>query len=238
MERSGIDDNADSGASSAVDGEARAGDVTRLRSRDEGDQRSDVFDAAVPLERGGRELRLGPFVGGWEREVLEKSGSGVFINTLAMLRDAAAAARDVGAVPELEAYDLGHLNMARHLLDEGTLQGPVRIQLVLGVLGGAGNALEDLFMLRERAEKVLGDGLGDLGVAAVGYPMQFRHVAVALSLGMDCRVGMEDSLRLRRDQSATNNAEMVTVATQLAELVGRPIATSTELRARLTRWNT
>ena len=173
---------------------------------------------------------------GWERELLEASGHGTFVNTLAMLRDAAAAARDVGATPELEAYDLGHLHMARFLVDEGTLQAPVRVQLVLGVLGGAGNDVEDLFVLRERALRVLGGDLGDLGVAATGYPMQFRHAAVALSLGMDCRVGMEDSLRVRRDQPATSNVDLVTVATTLASSVGRPIATPQVLRSRLTRW--
>lgn len=173
----------------------------------------------------------------WEREILEKSGSGTFINTLDMLREAAAAARDVNATPELEAYDLGHLNMARFLIEEGTLKAPVRIQFVLGVLGGAGNDLEDLFMLRERALRILGPNLADVGVAAVGFPMQFRHVAVALSLGMDCRVGMEDSLRLRRNQPVQWNSEMVDVATSIASHLARPIASPAELRSRLTKWS-
>lgn len=174
----------------------------------------------------------------WERDLIEtSSGNGTFINTLAMLRDAAAAAREVGATPELEAYDLGHLHMARFLIDEGTLIAPVRIQLVLGVLGGAGNDLEDLFALRGRALQILGPDLADLGVAGLGYPMQFRHAAVALGLGMDCRVGMEDSLRSRRDKQAEGNADLVQVAVNLADLVGRPIATPDQLRSRLTRWD-
>jgi uncharacterized protein (DUF849 family) len=178
-----------------------------------------------------------PSVGSdWEREVLENSGSGTFMNTLAMMRDAAAAAKEAGTTPELEAYDLGHIAMARFLIDEGTLEGPVRLQFVLGVLGGAGNDLEDLFTLRQRALTILGTDLADLGVAAVGYPMQFRHAAVALSLGMDCRVGMEDSLRLRRGEPVRSNRDLVEVATGLAERVGRPLATPDELRGRLTKW--
>ncbi len=172
----------------------------------------------------------------WERDVLEQSGHGTFVNTLAMLREFAAAARDLGATPELEAYDLGHVAMARFLIDEGTLQSPVRIQLVLGVLGGAGNDLEDLFMLRERALRILGDDLADLGVAATGYPMQLRHAAVALSLGMDCRVGLEDSLRVERGRVAESNRELVDAAMTLAACVGRPIAGPDELRGRLTPW--
>lgn len=174
----------------------------------------------------------------WERDLIaNSSGNGTFINTLSMMREAAAAAREVGATPELEAYDLGHLHMARFLIDEGTLVAPVRIQLVLGVLGGAGNDLEDLFALRDRALQILGPDLADLGVAGLGYPMQFRHAAVALGLGMDCRVGMEDSLRVRRDKQAEGNGDLVGVAVDLAGLLGRPIATPDELRGRLTQWD-
>jgi uncharacterized protein (DUF849 family) len=173
----------------------------------------------------------------WERELLQESGSGMLVNTLSMLREFAAVARELGVTPELEAYDLGHVHMARFLIDEGTLQPPVRIQLVLGVLGGAGNDLEDLFAIRERAIQVLGDDLGRLGVAATGYPMQFRHAAVALAAGMDTRVGLEDSLRLSRDQVAVTNAEMVEVAARIADAVGRPIASPQELRNSLTPWS-
>ncbi len=172
----------------------------------------------------------------WEREVLERSGSGTFVNTLDELRAFARELREIGVTPELEAYDLGHLSMARFLAEEGTLAGPLRIQLVLGVLGGAGNSLPELFHLQALAPQILGPHLGSLGVAAVGYPMQLRHAAVALSLGMDCRVGLEDNLRLRRDREAESNAELVEAATTLADLVGRPVLTPAELREQLGPW--
>jgi uncharacterized protein (DUF849 family) len=172
----------------------------------------------------------------WERAVLERSGEVVFSNTLNMLRRFAMSFRELGITPELEAYDLGQLHTARFLLDEGTLEGPLRVQLVLGVLGGAGNRLEDLFILKQAAEQILGSDLMSLGVAALGYPMQFRHAAVALSCGMDFRVGFEDSLRVRRDRKADSNVEFVEVATELAVRLGRPIATPTELRNSLGPW--
>ncbi|MBS1881664.1 MAG: 3-keto-5-aminohexanoate cleavage protein [Actinobacteria bacterium] len=172
----------------------------------------------------------------WERDVLEAAGSGTFVNTLSMLREFAAAVREAGVTPELEAYDLGHLSMARFLIDEGTLEPPVRIQLVLGVLGGADNQIEDMFVLRRRAREILAEDLADLGVAGLGYPMQLRHAAVALALGMDCRVGLEDSIRVRRKRLAESNRDLVEAAIGLADLVGRPIARPAELRERLTRW--
>lgn len=172
----------------------------------------------------------------WEREVLAKSGEGVFTNTLGAVRRFAQAFREAGVTPELEAYDLGHISMARFLLDEGTLEGPVRLQLVLGVLGGAGNALDDFFVLTQAAQRILGPDLASISVAATGFPGELRHVATALSWGADCRVGLEDNIRVRRDRQAKSNAELVQVATQLADLVARPIATPAALRAELGPW--
>lgn len=172
----------------------------------------------------------------WEREVLANSGTVVFTNTLAMLRDFAAVFKETGTTPELEVYDMSHLGMARFLLDEGTLEGPVRIQFVLGVLGGTGNALEDLVALYEAAQRTLGDALGVVGVAATGYPMQFRHAALGFGLGLDVRVGLEDSLRVVRTAQAKSNAELVEVAGRLADLQGRPLATPDQVRAGLGPW--
>lgn len=172
----------------------------------------------------------------WERGVLESSGTVVFTNTLAMLRDFAGRFRDVGTTPELEVYDLNHLGMARFLIDEGTLAPPVRVQFVLGVLGGAGNALEDLMTLHAAAERVLGADLGTVGVAATGYPMQFRHAALGFGLGIDVRVGLEDSLRVTRRDQAKSNAELVETAVRLAAPQGRPLATPDQVRAELGPW--
>jgi uncharacterized protein (DUF849 family) len=169
----------------------------------------------------------------WEREVLAASGDGIFRNTLGSLRDFAAAFRDLGVTPELEAYDLGHIATARFLLDEGTLQPPVRLQLVLGVFGGAGNALDDMIAMAHAAQRILGGDLAALGVAGTGFPMEFRCAALALGWGMDCRVGLEDNLRVRRDRPATSNADLVAVAVGLADLLGRPVAAPDALRAEL-----
>ncbi len=172
----------------------------------------------------------------WEREILEQSGTVVFKNTLAMLRDFAGQFREQGITPELEIYDMSHLGMARYLIDSGVLEAPVRVQFVLGVLGGAGNDLEDLFHLNATARRVLGDDLGVVGVAATGYPMQFRHAALAAGMGLDVRVGLEDSLRVTRAEKAGSNAELVEVAAQLITLQGRALQTPDEVRADLGPW--
>jgi uncharacterized protein (DUF849 family) len=172
----------------------------------------------------------------WERAALARSGEGVFVNTLNDVRHFAGALKELGVTPECEVYDSGGLSIARQLLDEGTIEAPLRVQLVLGVLGGASNALEDLFFLRGRALAILGNELGSLAVAAVGYPMQLRHAAVALALGMDCRVGLEDNLRAERNRLAEGNAELVERAVAIAAAVGRPLSGADALRKSLGPW--
>jgi uncharacterized protein (DUF849 family) len=172
----------------------------------------------------------------WERAVIESSDDTIFPNTLRTLREVARTLRELGVTPELEAYDHGHLQMARLLIDEGTLEPPVRVQLVLGVPGAAGNALDDLVSLRATALRILGSDLGSLAVAATGFPMEFRHAAAAMGLEMHCRVGMEDNLRVRRDRPVERNAELVEVVAKLADLLARPLATPDELRSQLGPW--
>lgn len=172
----------------------------------------------------------------WERRLIDASGDGIFVNTLGSLRRFAAAFADLGIAPELEAYDIGHIAMARFLLEEGTLREPVRLQLVLGVLGGAPATIEAMLAMREAAERELGGALAGLGVAATGFPMEFRCAAVGFSLGMDVRVGLEDNLRIRRGILATSNVELVENALAIAAAVGRPIAPPSDLDPYLTAW--
>ncbi|RYF49680.1 MAG: 3-keto-5-aminohexanoate cleavage protein [Comamonadaceae bacterium] len=172
----------------------------------------------------------------WERDVLANSGRVVFTNTLAMMRDFAAAFRDLGVCPELEVYDLGHLNMARFLLDEGTLSGPVRIQFVLGTLGGAGGTLQDLMALEHAAHRILGNDLASISVAGVGYPGQLRMAGVAAAAGFDIRVGIEDNLRVRRNRQAADSAELVTAAVEIADKLERTITTPAVMRTQLGPW--
>ena len=172
----------------------------------------------------------------WEREVLDASGHNVFKNTLAMVRDFAAAMKESSVTPEIEAYDMGHIGVTRLLLDEGTLEPPIRVQLVLGVLGGADSSLETLVAMKGAVERTLGPDVV-VGVASMGFPTQFRGAAVALGLGLDFRVGVEDNLRIERDRKAVSNAEYVDKARLLAHALARPIQTPDELRANLGPWH-
>ncbi len=61
----------------------------------------------------------------------------VMINTPGMLRDMGGMMTALGVRPEIEAFDTGHLWFAKHLVEEGVLQGPALVQLCMGVPWGA-----------------------------------------------------------------------------------------------------
>jgi 3-keto-5-aminohexanoate cleavage enzyme len=52
-------------------------------------------------------------------------------------------------------------------------------------------------------------------------------------MGGHVRVGMEDNLYLRRGQPVESNAQLVERTVEIAELLGREVATPAETRAML-----
>ena len=61
----------------------------------------------------------------------------VMTNTPGMLRDMAQRMADLGIRIEIEAFDTGHLWLAKQLVNEGLIPAPVMVQLCLGIPWGA-----------------------------------------------------------------------------------------------------
>ena len=152
-------------------------------------------------------------------------GEHTFLNTPAHLRAMAAAAKAAGAKPEIEAFDLGHVELARHLIAEGHLDSPPLFQICLGIPWGAPATPEAMIALRDRLPK---DAVwSGFGIGRAEFPM----VAMAAILGGHVRVGLEDNLYLSRGVLAPSNAALVErAATLLATLDCRP-ASPAEARA-------
>ena len=140
----------------------------------------------------------------------------------------AARARAMGVVPEIELFDLGHAVAAAHMLKQGTLAGPLNVNLVLGVPGGIDAVPEAIpALLRPLPDDVRWT------VTAVGRH-QRRMLAVAALLGAQgLRVGFEDNVYLRKGQLAASNAELVADIAGLVTELGRRVATINEARATL-----
>jgi uncharacterized protein (DUF849 family) len=62
---------------------------------------------------------------------------------------------------------------------------------------------------------------------------QWMLVAAALTLGGSIRVGLEDNLYLPNGRMASSNGELIAMARQMTEEVGRRPATVEEARAML-----
>ncbi|MCP5038596.1 MAG: 3-keto-5-aminohexanoate cleavage protein [Rhodobacteraceae bacterium] len=165
----------------------------------------------------------------WEKPFLEGTDDLVFKNTP---RDIAHVIGEMGekrgARFEFECYDMGHLYMLRHFVDRGLVKAPLFIQFVFGVLGGMGADPENLIHMKGLADKLFADDYQWSVLAAGRNQMPF--VSIAASMGGHVRVGLEDSLMISRGTLAKSNAEQVTKAREIAERLGRVVATPGEAR--------
>jgi uncharacterized protein (DUF849 family) len=198
--------------------------------------------AAVPvfkpelasLNFGSLNFALFPVVGkfkefkfDWEPKYLTWTEDFIFANTFKTLREFTAFFRENGTKPELEIYDVGMVNNAAFMLQEGHLERPVYLQFVLGILGGIPASMENLMFLYKTAKAALGEFVWS--VCAAGRH-QMRLCTTALLMGGNARVGLEDSLYLEKDRLAKSNAEQVEKIVRIAREFDIEPATPDEAR--------
>ena len=152
-------------------------------------------------------------------------GDDVFVNSRPIIRDLARRIRDAGSVPELECYEVGHVDEAFALVKEGLLSAPLHFQFVLGVPGGISAREEVLRFLVSQVP----DG-STWGVAAVGR-YQRPMTELAMTLGGHARVGLEDNIYLDKGVLAQGSAPLVARAAAFAQSLGRNVATPERARA-------
>jgi 3-keto-5-aminohexanoate cleavage enzyme len=142
-------------------------------------------------------------------------GDDVFVNKRAEIRDLAARIKAAGSVPELECYEVGHVEEALVLLREGAIGAPLHFQFVLGVPGGIGATEANVRYLRS----LVPEG-ATWGVAAVGRHQQ-PMTELALRMGGHARVGLEDNIYLSKGVLAEGSAPLVARAAAFAQSIGR-----------------
>ena len=153
-------------------------------------------------------------------------GSMVYVSTPDMLRQGAAAIRDLGVKPEMEIFDTGNLWFANVMVAEGLLDPPPLYPLCMGIPYGAP---ADPGLL-ESMVKLLPEG-AQWASFAIGRN-QFPWVAQSVLLGGHVRVGLEDNLYLRKGVKATN-AQLVEKAVGIIGSLGEQVATPDEARELL-----
>lgn len=151
----------------------------------------------------------------------------VFLNPFADIQFYLEAMNEAGTVPEMECFDTGHIHNAEPLREMGLLRGPLVYSLVMGVLGGIPATVRNLLhQVQSLPEGALWQCIG------IGA-QQWRLLPVAVGLGGNVRVGLEDNFYLRPDQMARSNGELVAKAVRMIEDMGLTVATPAQARQRL-----
>ncbi|SEM78953.1 Uncharacterized conserved protein, DUF849 family [Pseudorhodobacter antarcticus] len=150
----------------------------------------------------------------------------VMVNTPGMLRDMARRMVASGVRIEIEAFDTGHLWLAKELAREGIIPAPTLVQLCMGVPWGAP---DDLNTFMAMVNNVPTDW--HWSAFSIGRN-QMAYVAASVLAGGNVRVGLEDNLWLDKGVLATN-AQLVERAAGIITALGARVITPAEVRTRL-----
>jgi uncharacterized protein (DUF849 family) len=151
-------------------------------------------------------------------------GEQVFMNTPQHLREMADMIKAAGVKPELEAFDTGHIVLAKQLMKEGHIDGPTMFQLCLGISYAAPATPESLLHMRDMLPE--GAVWSAFGIGQYQFPI----VAMSVISGGHVRVGLEDNLYLEKGVLAPSNAVLVERAARIIKELGSQIATPDEAR--------
>jgi 3-keto-5-aminohexanoate cleavage enzyme len=193
-------------------------------------------DLIVQVSTGGAvgmtpEERLGSLAAAPEMASLTcgtvNFGRGVFENPAPLMLEFARAQLAAGVRPELEIFDLGHVDNAAWLVRKAPLEPPLHHDLVLGVPGGAAGTPENVVLLAGRLPP--GSTWSATGIGRSHLPV----IMTAIAAGGHVRLGFEDQVEYAPGRPASSNAELVQRAVRIAELAGREVASPGRARAIL-----
>jgi uncharacterized protein (DUF849 family) len=153
-------------------------------------------------------------------------GDHVVVNRSADLEKMAKQALEWGVKPELEVFDMGQVGIALTLISRGVVPGDPLFQFCLGIDGGAPATAESITAMRAMIPR--NANWAAFGISHHEMPM----AALAVIMGGNVRVGLEDNLYLERGVLATN-AQLVEKSARIVRDLGANILTPAETRQKL-----
>ena len=167
----------------------------------------------------------------WEEDYLKGSEANISRNTFADIKEAAERLAPHNIKFAHECYDVGHLYKHKFCMEIVLFKPPGFRQFVMGILGGIGSDIDNLVFMKKTADKLFGDTYrwSVLAAGAAQMPM----ATTASQMGGNVRVGLEDSLFIKRGELAKSNAEQVEKIRRIVEELGSEIATPDEAREML-----
>ena len=164
-------------------------------------------------------------------------GETVYINTMPDLRYWAKRQQEANVVPEMELFELSHVECCTRLADEGVIRRPLHYNFCVGP-GGSSNLSatgRNLALLCALTEPGTSWGINHDSMK------DFSILACAIGMGANAvRVGFEDSFYYAEGKLARTNAELVERLVTLIRAMGCEPATPAEAREMLeigTYWN-
>jgi 3-keto-5-aminohexanoate cleavage enzyme len=151
----------------------------------------------------------------------------IYENPVELIYELAEKMNEYDIRPEIEAFDLSMLYKAHEMAEEGVLKRPLYIQYVMAIKNAMPARREAMeFMIKETKELE-----PDANWVAAGIGRWQRVVNDwSAELGGHIRTGLEDNVRYDKNRLAASNAELVTLAAEIAARHGRRPATPAEAR--------
>lgn len=148
----------------------------------------------------------------------------IFENNPQFLEKLGTAYNELGVKPEIEIFDMGMIDTAKHYLKTGILKAPAHFAFILGAASGMPATPENLcYLVRQLPE---GSTFSANGMGAAHVPI----IMTSLALGGHVRVGIEDNIYFKKGQVAESNAQFVKQAADLIKAAGLEVATPAEAR--------
>jgi 3-keto-5-aminohexanoate cleavage enzyme len=137
--------------------------------------------------------------------------------------------------PELEIYSSVMIEEAAHLLSQQILRAPYTVNFVLNTptQGGQRGTPQNLLDMVARLSELPVDPADlRITVSAMG-PTQLPLTTMAMAIGCNVRVGLEDNVFFRRGELAVSNAQLVERTVRIARELEREAATPEQVRELL-----
>lgn len=154
------------------------------------------------------------------------NGNEIYISTPPYLRKMAELTKEWGVKPELEVFDLGHIRFAKAMVAEGLIADPPMFQICLGIPWGADQDVDTMKVMKDQLPA--GASWASFGISRMQMPM----AAVAVAMGGNVRVGLEDNIYLDRGVLASNG-QLVERAVEIIQRMGATPATPQQARQKL-----
>lgn len=184
-------------------------------------------DMIGPLERLAHVQDLLPEICSLDCGTLNfGNGNEIYISTPPYLREMARLTKEWGVKPELEVFDLGHIRFAKAMVAEGLIAEPPMFQICLGIPWGADQDVDTMKVMKDQLPA--GASWASFGISRMQMPM----AAVAVAMGGNVRVGLEDNLYLDRGVLASNG-QLVDRVIEIIERMGARAVTPQEARQKL-----